>query len=281
VSLISNLQLTLIIPKSIETALFVINIILINNKNKETAWKDRPQFHKSFLLGMIAWTIYILLDIFIYTLAGLSMDETTSFGTYQGYDSNFPSLFVVNILRDIAFVASLIMSWSYLIAAFALLYDEERVKAVFTNNKIVLSIMITITIVIAAGDIIQVSVSESGISVSGVFNGFAGFSIALNVIIYIISALMLFRTLSVVSSDDPSKSFKRRIRFFMWGVIFMGFGHIYWLILGLISIFSPSLLTLPILVYYFLGHGLWTISPVLIYLGFGKGKKTNVDKEET
>ena len=280
-SLISNLQLTLIIPKSIETALFVINIILINNKNKETAWKDRPQFHKSFLLGMIAWTIYILLDIFIYTLAGLSMGETTPFGTYQGYDSNFPSLIAVNVLRDIAFVASLIMSWSYLIAAFALLYDEERVKAVFTNNKIVLSIMITITIVIAAGDIIQVSVSESGISVSGVFNGFAGFSIALNVIIYIISALMLFRTLSVVSSDDPSKSFKRRIRFFMWGVIFMGFGHIYWLVLGLISIFSPSLLTLPILVYYFLGHGLWTISPVLIYLGFGKGKKTNVDIEET
>jgi len=279
VSLISSLQLTLIIPKSIETVLFVINIILINNKNKETAWKDRPQFHKSFLLGMIAWTVYILLDIFIYTLAGLSMDETTPFGIYQGYDSNFPSLFAVNVLRDIAFVASLIMSWSYLIAAFALLYDEERVKAVFTNNKIVLSIMITITIVIAAGDIIQVSVSESGIRVSGVFNGFAGFSIALNVIIYIISALMLFRTLSVVSSDDPSKSFKKRIRFFMWGVIFMGFGHIYWLILGLISIFSPSLLTLPILVYYFLGHSLWTISPVLIYLGFGKGKKTNVDIE--
>ncbi len=278
-SLISSLQLTLIIPKLIETALFVINILLINKKNKGIAWKNRPQFHKSFLLGMMAWTIYIFLDIFIYTCAGLSMDETTPFGTYQGYNSTFPSLFAVNILRDIGFVGSLIMSWSYLIAAFALLYDEEKVKSVFTNNKITLSIMITITIIITAGDFIQVSVSEAGISVSGIFNGFAGFSIGLNVIIYIISALMLFRTLSTVSSDDPSKYFKRRIRFFMWGVIFMGFGHIYWLILGLISIFSPSLLTLPILFYYFLGHSLWTISPVLIYLGFGKGKKTIVDKE--
>ena len=279
-SLISSLQLNLIIPKSIETALFVINIILINNKNKGTAWKDRPQFHKSFLLGMMAWTIYIFLDIFIYTCAGLSMDETTPFGIYQGYDSNFPSLFAVNILRDIAFIASLIMSWNYLIASFALRFDEEKVKAVFTKNKLVLSLMITITIVIAAGDIIQVSVSETGISVSGIFNGFAGVSIALNVIIYVISALMLFRTLMVVISEDPSKQFKNRIRFFMWGVIFMGFGHIYWLILGLISIFSPSVLTLPILFYFFLGHSFWTISPVLIYLGFGKRKKTDVNKEE-
>jgi hypothetical protein len=170
------------------------------------------------------------------------------------------------------------MSWSYLIAAFALLYDEEKVKSVFTNNKIVLSLMITITFVIAAGDIIKVSISETGISVSGVFNGFAGVSIALNVLIYVISAIMLFRILNTVSTDDPSKYFKKRIKFFMWGVIFMGFGHIYWLILGLISIYSPSLLILPTLFYFFLGHSLWTISPVLIYLGFGKGKKTNVDK---
>jgi hypothetical protein len=273
VPLISSLQLTLIIPKAIETALFVINIYLINKKNKGIAWKDRPQFHKSFLLGMVAWTIFILADIFIYTLAGLSMDEFTPFGTYQGYDPNFPSLFGVNILRDIAFVASLIMCWSYLIAAFSLRFDEERVKSVFTNNKVVLSLMIVITIVIAAGDIIKVSVSETGISVSGVFNGFAGFSIGLNVLLYVISALMLFRTISVVTSDDPSKLFKRRIKFFMWGVIFMGIGHIYWLVLGLISIFSPSMLILPKLFYFFLGHSFWTISPALIYLGFGKGYK--------
>ena len=165
------------------------------------------------------------------------------------------------------------MCWSYLIAAFSLRFDEERVKSVFTNNKVVLSLMIVITIVIAAGDSIKVSVSEAGISVSGVFNGFAGFSVGLNVLLYVVSALMLYRTISVVTSDDPSKLFKKRIRFFMWGVIFMGIGHIYWLVLGLISIFSPSMLFLPVLFYFFLGHSFWTISPVLIYLGFGKGYK--------
>lgn len=277
-ALISSLELFLIIPKLIETALFVINIVLINNKYKGIAWKDRPQFHRSFLMGMIAWTIYIFLDIFIYTCAGLSMDENTPFGTYQGYDFDFPSLFGVNILRDIAFGASSIMSWNYIIAAFALRYDEEKVKAVFTNNIVVLFLMCVITMIITGGDIVQVSVSEAGISVSGIFNGFAGFSIAFNIIIYVISTLMLLFTLSELIRDDPSKNFKKKIRFFIWGIIFMGIGHIYWLILGLFTIFSPSVLNLPVLFYFFLGHIFWMISPVLIYLGFGKGKKNTVDK---
>jgi hypothetical protein len=273
VPLISSLELVLILPKAIETALFILNIWLINKKNKGTAWKDRAQFHKSFLFGMISWTIYIFLDLLIYICAGLSMDATTPYGTYQGYDTNFPSLVIVNILRDISFVASIVVSWNYLIAAFALLFDEEKVKSVFTKNAITIFLMIALTIIIAGGDIIQISLSAEGINVSGIFNGFAGLSIALNVLIYVISAILLFRTLSVITSEDPSKIFKKKIKFFMWGVLFMGFGHIYWLILGLISLFAPNILILPILFYYFLGHSFWTISPVLIYLGFGKAQK--------
>jgi hypothetical protein len=284
VALVSRLQMILIIPKLIETALFAINIFLINKKNKHINWKDRPQFHRSFLMGMMAWTIYILLDIFIYTCAGLSMDDTTPFGTYQGYDPNYPSLNGVNILRDIAFGASAIMSWNYLIAAFALRYDEENIEAVFTKNFITIFLMAMITLIITVGDVVQVTVSESGISVGGIFNGFAGLSIALNVIIYIICALLLYITLREVSREDPSKDFKKRIRFFMWGIIFMGIGHIYWVIIGLIQSLNPSILALPEMLYFFLGHSFWIISPVLIYFGFGKGKKTaneeDLEKEE-
>lgn len=273
VPLISSLELILIIPKTVEAVLFILNIYLISKKNKDTAWKDRSQFHKSLLVGMIAWTLYILLDIIIFSCAGLSMDENTPFDLYQGYDSDYPSLFLVNVLRDIAFGASTVMNWNFLIAAFALRYEEERVKAVFTNNAIVLVLMGGITIIISAGDIIQVLVSELGIDVSGIFNGFAGFSIGMNVIIYLISALILFLTLKDVSSNDPSENFRKRIKFFMWGIIFIGFGHIYWVILGLITLYFPTFLILPTLFYYFLGHIFWIISPILIYYGFGKGTK--------
>ncbi|UYP45874.1 hypothetical protein NEF87_002159 [Candidatus Lokiarchaeum ossiferum] len=278
--LISNLELTLIIPKSIEAALFIMNIYLINKKNKQTAWKDRSQFHKSLLIGMFAWVLYITLDMVIYTCAGLSMDETTPMGIYQGYDFNYQSLFWVNILRDIAFGASTVMNWNFLIAAFALRYDEERVKAVFTNNAIVIILMGAITIIISAGDIIQILISSIGIDVSGIFNGFAGFSIALNVIIYLISALMLYLTLKDIAIEDPSKDFKKRITFFMWGIIFLGIGHIYWVILGVITLISPMILVLPTLFYYILGHLFWIISPVFIFYGFGKVKKTSITVEE-
>ncbi len=284
--LVSSLELALIIPKSIEILLFILNIYFINKKNRDTAWKDRPQFHRSFLMGMMAWTVYIFLDIFIYTCAGLSMNESTPVGTYQGYTSGYVSVTAVNILRDIGFVGSVIMSWNYLIAGFALRYDEEKVKAVFTKNKLILFLMGAITIIITAGDLIQVSVSENDIDVSGVFNGFAGFTIGLNVFIYLTTAVMLYLTLKSITKDDPSKDLKKRIGYFLWGVICMGFGHLYWLILGLIAIYAPaSLGVLPILFYYYLGHAFWTISPVLIYFGFARAKKrpsvSNINETST
>jgi hypothetical protein len=91
--------------------------------------------------------------------------------------------------------------------------------------------------------------------------------------IYLSCAILLFKTLQSLTSEEPSKEFKKRIIFFMWGVLFMGFGHIYWLVLGLIAMYSPGVLILPSYIYYFIGHGLWTISPVLIYFGFAKGSK--------
>lgn len=269
-----NLQIALIIPKLFQTILFIFNIFLINKKYRKTPWKERPSFHKFFLVGMMGWTVYIFLDIFIYTLAGLSMDPTTQHGSYQGYDTNYPSLFFVNVLRDIGFIASLIMSWCYLLAAFSLRYDEERLMSVFTRNILTLITMAIITLVIAGGDFIQITISDTGASVSGVFNEFGAVAIFLNVLIFVLSAIWLFLTLKSVTNKETSQAFKNRIRFFMWGVLFMGFGHIYWLLLGLLASFYPTFLLLPELVYYIVGHAFWTISPIFIYMGFGRNKYT-------
>jgi hypothetical protein len=274
-ALVEVLQLILIIPKGIQSLLFLLNIILINKKYSSTQWKERPQFHKLFLMGLIGWFIYIALDILIYTVAGISMTELTPIGNYAGYLLEYPSLLIVNILRDIAFLGSMIMSWCYLIAAFALRFEEEKIKEAFTSNKIVLTIMIVISIIIIAGDIIQVSVEDTGITVSGIFNGFAGFAIILNVSVYVFSAILLYATLRSVAKDDPSKSFRRRITFFMWGVIFMGLGHIWWITLGIISIVNPKLLIFPLLMYFFIGHGFWIASPILIYFGFARKSSKN------
>jgi len=275
-TLYDNLQFLLLIPKSIETVLFIIIIFLINKKNKGISWKDRPQFHKLFLTGMIGWFVYIFLDMIIYVFAPFSMDISTPSGLYTGYSLVYPSLFAVNILRDIGFVGSMVMYWAYLIASFNLRYDEEKTKSIF-SNKLIIAIMVIVSVIVTAGDAIGVTVTAGSPSVSGVFNGFAGFSIFLNVSIYLSCAILLFKTLQSLTSEEPSKEFKKRIIFFMWGVLFMGFGHIYWLVLGLLAMYSPGVLILASLdmgyIYYFIGHGLWTISPVLIYFGFAKGSK--------
>ena len=53
-------------------------------------------------------------------------------------------------------------------------------------------------------------------------------------------------------------------------------GLIFFTSVQAVPAFLPSVLNLPLVLYFFIGHSFWIISPVLIYLGFGKAKKSKL-----
>lgn len=269
-SLIQPLQLFLIVPKSIESLFFLINIILISKKFSNLPWKNRPFLYRMFVSGLISWYIYITLDIFIYIFAAYSFETYSPAGQtiiYVGYDLQHPSLLIVNIIRDFAITGAIFMNWQYFIASYSILKGEAKSKHVILNKKIK-SIIITIVLLLVYFDRIQVKITDKSLSVNAEWNNASGISLFITIATYIFSAIFLSRTLKSATIDETSTIFRKHIRYLRAGILIMTFGHLYWWILGNLSIYYPTFIGAfnPIVLYYF-GHGLWTLSPIFIYLG--------------
>jgi hypothetical protein len=266
------LQLILVIPKSIQAFLFIVNLILLNKKFQNTPWSNRPQLHKLILIGIFGWIIYITLDIFIYIFAAVSFEGVPPPAFFEGYTKDYPSLLIVNILRDVGFLGALTISWMYLMASFSLRFGERRTREIFQQNKLVILAINLISSIIVIGDRIGVSITENGPKVKAVYNGFSGTSILLTVVIYFTSAVLLSQTFKRISNGDESGNLKKRLTYLSIGIMNMGFGHIYWFILGQIAMFNPALFSNfnHVIFLYVFGHLIWMLSPIFIYLGLSK-----------
>jgi hypothetical protein len=274
--LISPLQIALIIPKSIQATLFLIAIFFLNRRYPGINMRKRPQLHQFLICGLILWFTYIFLDIFIYTIAGLSFEAnlpgvTT---TYVGYTIEYPSLFVANILRDIGFIGAIGLGWIYLYAALLIQMGERKFEEKIFRNRLLNLLILSSIVIIVINDRMFVKISGDSINVSAVFNGISGFAILLTIITYAIGAFLLANTLRISIKEEKSPQFRKQIRSLILGMVFMGLGHSYWLILGQIASVNPQILgLLPILVWYYIGHGFWSASAVFIVIGFRNIKK--------
>ncbi|UYP47676.1 hypothetical protein NEF87_003961 [Candidatus Lokiarchaeum ossiferum] len=270
--MIEIMQLILAIPKTIEAVLFLIIILKLNKKYKGLSLKERPQLNTLYLVGLIGWLIYITLDIFIYIIAPLSFTELTPIGVYTGYDSQFPSLFIANILRDIGFFGALIISWCYFVAAFNIKFGEKQTHHFFGNNRIIQALILTSSIVLSAGDKIKVEINEGNASVNAVWDGIEGAFVAIVILLFVTSVILLSITLRSSIPSISDDIFRRRIKILILGTVFMACGHIYWLGLSLLLKIPAVFEFLSIQFWYvtahWIGHMLWTLSPIFIFSGF-------------
>jgi len=91
-------------------------------------------------------------------------------------------------------------------------------------------------------------------------------SMLLIIVLLLISSTIFFRTVNKLESKD--EIFKKRTRQIGWGVLVMGLGGVYWLIIGIYrSLPGVDLPYYIIIALIFLGHFIWMLSPILIYLG--------------
>ena len=99
IRLIEPVQIFLVLIKLLEVLVFFRNIHYYQIRYRSIAWKNWPQIPKFLFISMLGWFTFITLDIIIFLVASLSF-STAPIGVYSGYDLNYASLFIANILRD-------------------------------------------------------------------------------------------------------------------------------------------------------------------------------------
>ncbi len=264
------LQLILIIPKTIESLLFLFNIILANQKNPQMDWKERSLVARLYCIGMGGWVVYITLDIFIFYLAPVSM-ALASEGRYLGYRTGYVSLTLANIMRDVAFTGALVQLWFYLFASLSVHFGETKTIQLM-KNPLFRIIILGISLVILIFDQIKVDITADGPIINPELQGLGGLVIALFVLIYFASVIFLMVSLRSESKFYHSNKIKTHIFALILGVFVMGVGNLYWLFLGILEGTGPHLFieTSNRFLFTFAGHFIWMLSPIFIYFGFRK-----------
>jgi hypothetical protein len=255
--------------------MFLLVILVLNHRWRGVPFRQRPTLHQVIIGGLSWWFIYIAFDTILYVIAPISFSEPPIGVQLSGvgYDPDYPSLFIANIMRDIGFTGALLLGWAYLFASILISAGEEKFRKKISRNPIILAIIIISTIIFVANDVISVTVSSTNVNVTAGFNGVAGSSILSTIFIYFLGGGLLIRALNR-SFRTQSQEIRNQLRFITLGIIFMGLGHSYWFTLGLLVPIIPHIIfaVKPIEILYYIGHSFWTCAAIFIYLGFRKDR---------
>ncbi|TFH30142.1 MAG: hypothetical protein E4G98_02615 [Promethearchaeota archaeon] len=293
--MIENNQLYLIIAKVIELILYVVVFYTLNKKYLGVPYKNRPSIHRFFLLGIGGWILYMFLDTIIYVIAPISIPVTALKGAeFTGYSIEYPSLLIANILRDIAIPGALVMAWVYCAAAVQInngininerfFFSKEKLFPKKENIKIsrglfyrliaivsVISVIILDRIVVHVIDNGQVHVASGWGIVNTIF--LLGF--------FTYATFLMIKQILYLRTTQMEAVYKKRAQNLGWGIITYTAGLYYWGLVGVIfqNLTASDYNTL-ILIFLFLGHGIWSLSAVFIFLAFRSTDKSTEPKAE-
>ena len=265
-----DLQLILIIPKSIEIAIFTILVVLLWKRLMAKPPEQRYILNKLFIFSFICWAIYMLCDVILYNLAAVPFldvagDVASEQTAISGYPSDYPEIAVSQVLRDIAMVSGFLMTYAYLASALVIKNGEMWTREHLFKKHILTVIFAILVIVLVSGD--QIGVHKVGDEVWvkekwGTIQG--ALSLLIIVVFLVVSALLFFLTVSKMGESDPA--FRKRTMMIGLGILVMALGGIFWMVIGISNSISPYTNETQV-VFQFIGHGIWTLSPILIFNG--------------
>ncbi|WP_457557685.1 hypothetical protein [Candidatus Harpocratesius sp.] len=265
-----EMQLYLIIPKMIDSFLYFTIFLKILKKLKKFRSQDGriPHLSLLFLIGIGGWLLYITLDCLIYLIAPFSLSADMSNKIYKGYPLEIPSLFIANILRDIAMTGAILMAWVYLVFSFYLKYGEHRTNRLFFQNRIMIFFVFFITILAIIGDRIQIRKIDNVVLVNAEWTGLASLGLYLILFLFTLSTGVLGAILISIIHDTQKKFLRRKVWFIFLGVSLFTLGNYYWFFTGILSEIFHSYLTETSIrmMLYSIGHLIWMLSPIFIYL---------------
>jgi|SRR5271157_134180 len=281
-SLIPPDELIIMYPKMVESFFFLLIAFMVKNRGGRS-FKEQYYLNRTFFYAFLSWFVYISLDIVIFLFAAISFDPNiaTPPGGVTGYPLAYPSLFITQILRDVGMAGGILNMLFLLVAAYQIRHGLEETKVNLTHNPFALVLMIVFLVVADYFDQIMVIITPGQVAlVTAQFSGMGLFALAVEVAVYFVSAFMLRRAMfRDTSGADPS--LLKRLRFISWGVLLMGIGDLYWVVEGALwnaPSNAPNFLLLQDVSFLLLiiGHVIWTLSPILVYLGL---RRTGPEKE--
>ncbi len=233
--------------------------------------------NKVFIVAFICWAIYIFLDILIYILPVAKIELLTydilKENALTGYPLDFPELLIAQIMRDIAFTAGYVFIAANLYAAVIIKSGEDAARSFVSHLKIPIVFFVIFAFVSIINDQIGVYKEGPSVIVEERVNTFGGaIAILMITLFLLITSIIVLKTLSKIGRED--KKLRRRSLFIGFGLLLKGIGALYWIIFG-ITRANIDITNQPLLVFLLMmiGHLLWTISPILIFLGLKSGEK--------
>ncbi len=258
-SLIPPLQILIAPIKVVEVFSFLL-IALIVKKRGGKPLRDQFYLNRTMFYTFISWVVYISVDLVIYLFAALSFDlavPTPSTGV-TGYDLAYPSLLIANILRDVGMAAGLLNALFIFGAAYQVRFGRARFQKKISRNPLAIIIIGLFTAFTIFFDQIKVTItSTSVVKISATFADLALIFLSVIIAIYIYGAIT-FRTSIFKGIKEADDRFKSRLQYLSIGVLLMGIGHAYWVLTGAIGASD--------LIFKILGHLIWVISPLLMYV---------------
>jgi hypothetical protein len=277
--LVEPLHISLIPAKIIQIVLYICSIILLNRKFEDIPWAKRPILNRILIVALIGWTVYIFLDIFIFSLAAFSFQDYAPINEvlyYEGYNLAYPSLFWCNILRDFAFAGLLTHLWMIsFVPRIVLKGEAEFLKFGLNWKRIIL--MLGLSILIIYNDMISVKIYSDDIRIDTVWNGMALIVLFCVMIAYLITATQIRFVFKKIMQDDAQEiaKIKKQCIYLSWGIFIVGFGYVVMFSLGIVEGIFPDFIRDNRILLGYIGHLIWATSPFLIVQAF-KSPKTPI-----
>ncbi|MHA1672743.1 MAG: hypothetical protein ACTSYI_03865 [Promethearchaeota archaeon] len=289
-------QVYLVIAKIIELVLYVVVAFTLNKKYKGIPFKKRPSLHRFFLTGICGWILYMFLDSFIYIIAPISIPDTVPIGTEFGlYPIEYPSLLIANIMRDIAIPGALVMAWVYCAAAVQInngininerfFFSKEKLFPEKDNVKISRGLFFRIIAFISVVSVIWLDRIEVTLLDIGQVHVASGWGIINSIFLlafFTYATILMIKQILYLRTTQMEAVYKKRAQNLGWGIISYTAGLYYW---GLVGVIFQGLSAnnTVILIFLFLGHGIWSLSAVFIFLAFRSTEesttKTSAEEE--
>ncbi len=270
-SLIPPLQILIAPIKAVEIMSFLLIAIIVKKRGGKPL-RDQFYLNRTMFYGFIAWTVYIAVDLVIYLFAAQSFNLAvlTPTSGVSGYDLAYPSLLIANILRDIGMAGGVLNALIIFSAAYQIRYGRARFQKKVSRNPLTLVIIGVFTVSTIMFDQIKVTIKPTGVSISATFADLALIFLSVLICIYIYGAIT-FRTSIFQGIKEVDERLKNRLQFLSIGVLLMGIGHIYWVIMGVLAGINPIFGSLE---FKILGHLIWVISPLLMYVALRSNMET-------
>jgi len=243
--------LIIMLAKIADCCISTILAIIIKKKSKYI-------LNTLFFISLLGWATYIGTDAILYQIAPISL---------VFYN-------IANLLRDIGMVGISLVPLGYILAAF-LIKDGEEITFQQKKKRILLAFIVDFAIIIGVivNDSVLVYVKGTKITIdprtlpptvpysvnfdSVTLNGQIAFIFYLSYVAWYLAAIYLIFSVQKGKSGPE----KRRASFIMAGMLMIPAGILYYVIFG------PRIPLVIYTIFDLLGHVIWILSPVLIFLG--------------